>query len=71
MSQREGESVLQVGISLRDLVAAVQAMSDEDREWFLENLLAATSPDYLKSIEEAREDYRQGRAFTVEDVFKE
>ncbi|MBI2919415.1 MAG: hypothetical protein HYY01_15690 [Chloroflexi bacterium] len=61
---------LRLGIPVEELVAALKEMDDEDREWFLENLLAATSPDYLKSIREAREDYQQGRTVTAEDVFQ-
>ncbi|MEK7777962.1 MAG: hypothetical protein AAB303_04990 [Chloroflexota bacterium] len=57
---RRGPGV-KVQVSLEELAAALKEMSDEDREWFLENLLAATSPEYLKSIQEAREDYRERR----------
>lgn len=35
----------------------------------LEDLLAMTSHKYLKSIREAREDFKKGRVFTHEDVF--
>ena len=45
---------------------AVSALVDID---FLEDLLAAASPAYLKSIREARQDYRKGRVFTHEQVF--
>ena len=38
---------------------------------FFEDLLAATSSNYLKSIREAREDYKKGRVFTHEEVFGE
>lgn len=38
---------------------------------FFEDLLAATSPEYLKSIKEARSDYEAGRTFTHEEVFGE
>ncbi|MCL0076351.1 hypothetical protein M1O17_05795 [Dehalococcoidia bacterium] len=31
-------------------------MDGENREFLVENLLAATSPEYLESIEEARRD---------------
>ncbi|MFH1723026.1 MAG: type II toxin-antitoxin system Phd/YefM family antitoxin [Elusimicrobiota bacterium] len=36
---------------------------------FFEDLLAAASPEYLKSIREAREDYTRGRVFSHQDVF--
>jgi len=46
-------------------------LGERKRESFLENLLAATSPEYLKSIEEARRDYKEGRVYTHEEVFKD
>ncbi|HLF09131.1 MAG TPA: hypothetical protein VI789_07280 [Dehalococcoidia bacterium] len=61
----EKASMLKVGVSLEELVKALQEMDEEDREWFVENLVAATSPEYLKSIEEAGQDYREGRAVSV------
>jgi hypothetical protein len=36
---------------------------------YLEDLLAARSSNYLASIREAREDYRQGRILSHEQVF--
>ena len=67
----KSEPVVKVGVSLEELVTALREMKDEDREWFLENLLAATSPDYLKSIREAREDFRQGRVLSAEELFRD
>lgn len=34
-----------------------------------EDLLAMTSKEYLKSVREARADYKGGRTFTHQDVF--
>lgn len=34
-----------------------------------EDLLALSSPKYLKSIKKAREDYKKGRVKTFEEVF--
>jgi len=70
MAKARGEPKLRMDVSLGDLVAALRDMPDEDREWFLENLLAATSPEYLRSIREAREDYRAGRTVRAEELFK-
>ena len=70
MAKQEKGLTVKVDISLEELVAALREMGDEDRKWFLENLLAATSPEYLKSIQEAREDYRQGRTVGAEELFK-
>jgi hypothetical protein len=44
-------------------------MEKRKREAFLEDLLAATSPEYLKSIREARADYEAKRVKTHEEVF--
>jgi hypothetical protein len=58
-----------VNISLDDLISALKSMDEEDREFFVENLLASLSPEYLKSIEEARKDYKEGRVLSHEEVF--
>lgn len=44
-------------------------MDKEEREDFIENLLAATDPEYIDSIKEARSDYRAGRVKTHEEIF--
>lgn len=36
---------------------------------FFEDLLALSSPQYLKSIKEARENYKKGQFFSHEEVF--
>lgn len=59
-----------VNLSLDELIVALRSLDAEDREFFLENLLAALSPEYLKSIEEARQDYKEGRTISHEDVFQ-
>lgn len=63
--------VLPVGISFNQIVSALMRLGERKRESFLENLLAATSPEYLKSIEEARRDYKEGRVYTHKEVFKD
>jgi hypothetical protein len=70
MARTRGQPKLKMDISLADLITAMRDMPDEDREWFVENLLAATSPEYLRSIKEAREDYRAGRTVGAEELFK-
>jgi hypothetical protein len=59
-----------INLSLDELILALKSLDAEEREFFLENLLAALSPEYLKSIEEARQDYRQGRTVSHEEVFQ-
>ena len=53
------------------IIQAVANMKKKERDSFLEDLLAATSPDYLKSIKEAREDYKAGRIKSHDDIFPE
>ena len=55
---------LKVNISAEEVIEAVKEMGGKEREAFLENLLAATAPEYLASIEEARADYEAGRVET-------
>ncbi|WP_457554831.1 hypothetical protein [Candidatus Pyrohabitans sp.] len=38
-------------------------------EDLIEDILALSSDEYLRSIEEAREDYRSGRVKSFEEVF--
>ena len=53
-------------------IDALRAMIDETvrqaLENYLEDLQALSSPSYLKAIEEAREDIRQGRTIPIEDL---
>lgn len=50
---------------LRDLIAATVTETMED---VIEDFLALSSPEYIQSIEEAREDYRNGNAKPLENV---
>ena len=51
------------------IIAAIKKMTKKQRDSFLEDLLASTSPEYLKSIKEARADYKAGRVRTHQEVF--
>ena len=51
------------------IIAALNKMPKKERDSFLEDLLAATSPEYLKSIKEARDDYKAARLKTHQEVF--
>ena len=64
-------SKLNIGVSIKDIVAAIKDLSEEERGFFVENIMAATSPDYLESIKEARKDYKEGRTISHEEMFKE
>ena len=60
---------IKIEVQPEDIIEAVKKMKKREREAFLEDLLAATSPDYLKSIREARADYKAGRVKSHEEVF--
>lgn len=60
---------VKIGFSLNEVISAINELEPEEKEFFIENLLAATSPEYLDSIKEAREDYRNHRVFSHEEVF--
>jgi hypothetical protein len=60
---------IKVNLSSQEIIDAVKAMKKRARHAFLEDLLASTSPEYLKSIREARRDYKAGRIKTHEEVF--
>jgi hypothetical protein len=53
-----------VNVKPGEIIAAVKRMGKSERENFLEGLLAATSSEYLESIQEARRDYQSGRVKT-------
>jgi len=60
---------ISLAISPAQIISAVKKMERERQESFIEDLLAAVSPDYLASIREAREDYRAGRVYSHDEVF--
>ena len=60
---------IKVEIRPEDIIEAVKQMGKKEREEFLEDLLAATAPEYIESIKEARADYKAGRVKTHEEVF--
>ncbi len=54
-------TVLKMEIRPDEIIQAVKKMKRREREEFLEDLIASTSPEYLNSIKEARADYKAGR----------
>lgn len=63
--------IIDVTIKPIEIIEAIKRMKKKDRNAFLEDLLAATAPDYLQSIKEARADYKSGRTKTHNEVFEE
>ena len=62
-------SSIKIEIKPQDIISAVKRMKKTERDGFLEELLAATSPQYLRSIREAKADYKNGRVHSHDEVF--
>ncbi|MBN1664450.1 MAG: hypothetical protein JW943_12690 [Deltaproteobacteria bacterium] len=62
-------NAIKINLSRQEIIGAVKAMKKRERESFLEELLAATSPEYIESIKDARADYKAGRVKTHDEVF--
>jgi len=60
---------ISIQISPEQIINAVKNLDQAQQENLIEDLLAAISPQYLKSIREARADYQQGKVYSHEDVF--
>ncbi len=60
---------IRVEVKQEEIIHAVKKMRKKEREAFLEDLLASISPEYLKSIREARADYKAGRTKSHDEVF--
>ena len=60
---------VKIQVKAKEIIEAVKSMEKRKREAFLEDLIAATSPEYLSSIREARADYKAKRVKTHEEVF--
>ena len=60
---------IKMEVKPEEIIEAVKKMKRRERDSFLEDLLASTSPEYLKSIKEARADYKAGRVKSHEEVF--
>lgn len=52
-----------------EIIDAVKRMKKRQRDALLEDLLAATSPEYLESIKEARRQYKSGKVKTHSPIF--
>jgi len=62
-------TALNMEIDPQEIIEAVKKMKKQDREDFIEDLLAATCPEYLASVCEARAEYNTGRTASHNDVF--
>ena len=62
-------NAIKVNLSRQEIISAIKAMKKPDRDVFIEDLLATTSPEYIESIKEARDDYKAGRVKSHAEVF--
>ena len=62
---------LKVPVSSDEIIEAVKKMKKHDREAFIKDLLAITSPEYLQSIKEARAEYKTGKTKSHKEIFGE
>lgn len=52
---------VKIQVRPEEIIEAVKGMEKRKRDAFLEDLIAATSPEYLSSIREARTGYKAGK----------
>lgn len=64
-------TALKMEVRTEEIIEAVKKMKKRERDDFIEDLIASTSPDYLSSIREARAEYKAGKIKTHKDLFGE
>jgi hypothetical protein len=62
-------SALKLEVSPETIIRAVKGLEESARRAFMDDLIAATSPEYLQSIRDARRDRKTGRVKFHGDVF--
>ena len=62
-------SAVKLNIAPDEIIRAIKALGKKERDALLEDLLAATSPEYLLSIREARADYKAKRVKSHKEIF--
>lgn len=62
-------AALKMDISPEMIIKAVKRMKKAARQGFVEDLIAATSPEYLQSIRDARREFKAGRVKSHGEVF--
>ena len=62
-------TVVKMEVSPETIIRAVKGMRKSARRTFLEDFIAATSPEYLQSIWDARRDFKTGRVKSHGEVF--
>ena len=62
-------TAVKMEVSPETIIQAVKSMKKSARQVFLEDLIAATSPEYLQSVREARRDFKVGKVKSHGQVF--
>ena len=62
-------TAVKMEVSPETIIRAVKGMKKSARRAFMEDLIAATSPEYLQSIRDARRDFKTGRVKSQGKVF--
>ena len=62
-------TAVKMEVSQETIIRAVKGMRKSVRRVFLEDLIAATSPEYLQSIREARREFKAGKVKSHGQVF--
>ena len=62
-------TAVKMEVSPETIIQAVKSMKKSARQVFLEDLIAATSPEYLQSIREARREFKAGKVKSHGQVF--
>jgi hypothetical protein len=62
-------TAVKMEVSSEAIIRAVKGMKKSARQAFMEDLIAATSPEYLQSIRDARRDFKTGKVKSHDDVF--
>ena len=65
--KKSSELEVKISISVQDLSAALQELSNEDRKSFIENLLVITSPEHSELIGKKRRDYKEEKPALQEE----
>lgn len=56
-------------LTIGELRSLISDTVKETMADLIEDILALSSPEYLRSIEEARRDYKEGKAKSLEEFF--
>ena len=62
-------TAVKMEVSTETIIRVVKGMKKSARPAFMEDLIAATSPEYLKSIRAARRDFKTSRVKSHSETF--